>query len=92
MVFGESAGANLTALAGLAHDPALFRQGLADAKLDPQLDLKLQGVIALYPPVDFMRIDAMLADQGCPTGPGKHSDRNGMEPIYLGAALTEGQA
>jgi acetyl esterase/lipase len=85
VLFGESAGANLAALAGLAHDAPAFRRTLAD----PGADLRVRGVIALYPPVDFLKIDAMLAAQGCDAGPGRHDAADGMESRYLGAALVD---
>ena len=83
VVYGESAGANLAALAGVAHDAPLFRRSLRNAGTD----LRTRGVIALYPPVDFLQIDAMLAAQGCGANLPKHVARDGMESLYLGAPL-----
>ena len=81
-VYGEPAGADLAALAGVAHNAPLFRQALHD----PAADVCPRGVIALYPPVDFAQIDTMLAAQGCPAGP-RHDDKSGMESRYLRAAV-----
>lgn len=85
VVYGESAGANLASLAGVAHDEPLFRQTLVNARTD----LRPQGVIALYPPVDFLQIDSMLVAQGCDPQLATHNSKTGMESVYLGAALTE---
>lgn len=84
VVYGESAGANLASLAGVAYDEPLFRRSL----VDPKADLRPQGVIALYPPVDFLQIDGMLEAQGCPAQPMMaHAAAGSMESLYLGAAL-----
>ena len=85
VVFGESAGANLAALAGTAYDAPLFRKALAD----PASELRPQGVIALYPPVDFLQIDSMLVAQGCAPKTATHNNKDGMESAYLGAALKD---
>jgi len=82
-VFGESAGANLAALLGTAHDAPLFRQTLPD----PSVNLRPQALIVHYPPVDFGRIDAMLTAQGCDAQRINHASANSFESHYLGAAL-----
>lgn len=80
-VFGESAGANLAALAGTAYQSPLFRSALLkDADLEPM------AVIAQYPPVDFLRIDPMLAAQGCNSSM-MHNAANSFESAYIGAPL-----
>lgn len=83
-LFGESAGANIVSLAGTAYDNSEFR---ALIKND-NLNLKPSGVIALYPPVDFSKIDEMLISQGCDKKNANHNSAEGFESIYLGDALT----
>lgn len=82
VVFGESAGANLAALAGTAYNDKILRANVDN----PDINLKPMAVIAHYPPVDFLQIDPMLAAQGCPAGQ-LHDSANSFESAYMGAAL-----
>lgn len=84
VVYGESAGANLAALAGTAwEEPAFWTLSSARAHLKPS------AVIALYPPVDFLQIDAMLQAQGCFDPRTAHNNAQSFESRYLGAALAD---
>ncbi len=80
-VYGESAGANIAALAGTAYGEPLFKQGLATS-----IDIKPFAVIAHYPPVDFLKIDTMLKEQGCP-GSATHDSADSFESKYIGGPL-----
>jgi acetyl esterase/lipase len=59
--FGQSAAANIVALAGLAANNPVFNQ----EKIQPRIYIKPLGVIALYPPVDFTRIEKFQRQQCC---------------------------
>ncbi|MDZ5111355.1 alpha/beta hydrolase [Pseudomonas putida] len=82
-IYGESAGANLASLVGVAYDNPLFMpEGEAG------LDLKPMAVIAHYPPVNFLQIDPMLKAQECPGGM-EHNAAGSFESLYLGGALPD---
>lgn len=82
VVMGESAGANLASLAGVAATAPLMRAEL----VDPHADIRPLGVVALFPPVDFAQLDSLLARQGC-TGQA-HAQAGSFEARYLGGAFT----
>lgn len=84
-LFGESAGANIVSLAGTAYNDPEFRSLIKNSKLN----LKPSGVIALYPPVDFSKIDEMLIAQGCDKQTANHNSAAGFESMYLGGALPD---
>ncbi len=75
-VYGESAGANLATLAGTAFGDPVFRQDIPDK----QASVRPDGVVALYPPVDFAQVDPMLRAQGCPAAQNSHDQ-------YFGAVV-----
>ncbi|ENZ7914650.1 alpha/beta hydrolase fold domain-containing protein [Klebsiella aerogenes] len=81
--YGESAGANIVALAGLASDNPVFNQG----KIYPQTFIKPTGVISLYPPVDFARIAEFQKEQGCKVN--MPSQGLNFEEQYLGGKLAD---
>ncbi|NIF21486.1 alpha/beta hydrolase [Candidatus Pantoea multigeneris] len=81
--YGESAGANIVALAGLAADNPVFNQ----EKLHPATFIKPAGVISLYPPVDFARIVEFTQAQGCSGG--MHFPGLNFEEQYLGGKLAD---
>ena len=85
-IFGESAGANLAALLGVAYNDSIFRQ---DVETD-NINLKPIAVVAHFPPVDFLQIDTMLESQGCKTKE-KHNAADSFESAYLGKPLEEAQ-
>ena len=82
-VYGESAGGHLAALTGTAFNDATFRKSLPGNKGSVRPD----GVIALYPPVDFARLDPMLRAQGCDAAAINHGAASGAESRWLGAPL-----
>lgn len=84
-VYGESAGGNLALLMGTAFADAEFRRNLDDRLGSVRPD----GVVALYPPVDFARIDPMLRAQGCDASAIHHDTMAGAESRYLGAPVAE---
>lgn len=86
-IFGESAGANLASLVGVAFNDPTFRQ---DVKTD-DIDLKPIAVVAHFPPVDFLQIDTMLETQGCKTRE-RHNASDSFESVYLGKPLEEARA
>lgn len=83
-VFGESAGANLASLAGVAYDRPLFRKNLHN----PESQIRPDAVIALYPPVDFGKISVFTASQGCPSA-GSFNHGPDFEAEYIGGALSD---
>jgi len=74
-LYGESAGANLAALAGTGFGDPVFRQDIPDK----QASVRPDGVVALYPPVDFAQVSTMLRAQGCAAAQNDHDQ-------YLGVA------
>ena len=82
VVMGESAGANLAALAGTAAANGVMRGAL----LDRDADIRPQAVVALYPPVDFLQLDELMKAQGCPEA--NHNSADSFESRYLGGALS----
>lgn len=85
VVIGEAAGANLASLAGTAASAPLFRAEL----VNPQVDIRPLGVVALFPPVDFGQLDALLQKQDCDVSHGGHAGADSFEGRYLGGALAE---
>lgn len=81
VTMGESAGANLAALSGTAAGATVMRGAL----VNPQADIRPQGVVALYPPVDFLQLDTLLAQQGCHDA--THDSGDSFESRYLGGPL-----
>lgn len=81
ITMGESAGANLVSLSGTAAASEVMRGEL----LDPATDIRPQGVVALYPPVDFLQMDTLMSEQGCENP--NHDAVDSFESIYLGGAL-----
>lgn len=82
VVYGESAGANIVALNGVAYDQPLFRSNLKN----PNANVKPRAVIALYPPVDFNKIEEFTNNQNCKKGDSKEKLPS-LEEIYIGGAL-----
>ncbi|MDO7210442.1 alpha/beta hydrolase [Acinetobacter nosocomialis] len=82
VVYGESAGANIVALNGVAYDQPLFRMNLKN----PNANVKPRAVIALYPPVDFNKIEEFTNNQSCMKGDSKEKLPS-LEEIYIGGAL-----
>lgn len=82
IVMGESAGANLAALSGTAAANGVLRGAL----LDRDSDIRPQGVVALYPPVDFQQLDSLMQEQGCENP--NHNAADSFESLYLGGAIT----
>lgn len=81
-VYGESAGANIASLLGVAFDDPEFRQDINRAGID----LKPIAVVAEFPPIDFLQIDPMLKEQGCQSHTA-HNDASSFESVYIGSAL-----
>ncbi|MDM4472066.1 alpha/beta hydrolase [Klebsiella michiganensis] len=81
--YGESAGANIVSLAGLAYDNPDFNK----EKITPTHYIKPQGVIALYPPVDFSKIAQFVNAQGCATD--NDSEMLTLEEQYIGGKLSD---
>ena len=81
--YGESAGANIVTLAGLASEDPVFNQ----EKTHPQTFIKPSGVISLYPPVDFARIAEFQKEQGCKAH--MHFPGLSFEEQYLGGKLVD---
>ncbi|MCC4960278.1 alpha/beta hydrolase [Klebsiella pneumoniae] len=83
--YGESAGANIVSLAGLAFDDPTFNAG----KKHPQNFIRPEGVMALYPPVDFSKIQIFVTGQGCPVN--NDNNQPTLEEQYLGGTLSDNQ-
>ncbi|HBT4732656.1 TPA: alpha/beta hydrolase [Klebsiella quasipneumoniae subsp. similipneumoniae] len=83
--YGESAGANIVSLAGVAFDDPTFNAG----KKHPEKFIKPEGVLALYPPVDFSKIQGFVTEQGCPVSNDNHQPT--LEEQYLGGKLSDNQ-
>lgn len=86
VLMGESAGANLAALAGTAADSKVMYGALDDE----EADIRPQAVIALFPPVDFMQLDSLMQQQGCADA--HHGDADSFESQYLGGPLASKRA
>lgn len=82
VVYGESAGANIVALNGVAYDQPLFRSNLKN----PNANVKPRAVIAFYPPVDFNKIEEFTNNQNCKKEDSKEKLPS-LEEIYIGGAL-----
>lgn len=81
--FGESAGGNIVALAGLAANSPLFNKG----KIKPGKYIFPKGVITLYPPVDFSKIDEFKHAQGCNSS--EAQPELTLEEQYIGGRLAD---
>ncbi|MCG5227008.1 alpha/beta hydrolase [Acinetobacter pittii] len=82
VVYGESAGANIVALNGVAYDQPLFRSNLKNLNAN----VKPRAVIALYPPVDFNKIEEFTNNQNCKEVDSKEKLPS-LEENYIGGAL-----
>lgn len=87
VMMGESSGANLAALSGTAFDSSVMRGALNN----PQADIRPLGVVALYPPVDFLQLDRLMIKQGCTQG-ANHSEPDSFESQYLGGQIQKKKA
>lgn len=86
-VYGESAGANIATLVGVAFgNPSFAGSGITRTHNPRPI-----AVIAQYPPIDFLQIDPMLAGMGCNVS-AKHGELGSFESAYLGAALNSAPA
>lgn len=83
VVYGESAGANLASMLGTAYGHGLFTQGLSARTTS----VRPAGVIAHFPPVDFLQLDTLMSDQGCPASTINHNSATSFESRYLQAAI-----
>lgn len=81
--YGESAGANIVSLAGVAYADPVFNQ----TKKDAGHYIKPNGVIALYPPIDFGKIAQFTASQGCQVA-GEQPGLS-LEEQYIGGKLAD---
>jgi acetyl esterase/lipase len=51
--------------------------------------LRPTAVIAHYPPVDFLRLDVLLREQGCQAQVSNHDDAKSFESRYLGGPVQQ---
>jgi acetyl esterase/lipase len=83
-VFGQSAGGNLAAMAGVTGDIADYD----DASLgNSAVSSKVQAVIDWFGPTDFLQMDAQAKAQGCSADNQTHNDASSFESAYIGAAI-----
>jgi acetyl esterase/lipase len=84
VAWGSSSGANYAAMIAVSTNEALFDDpslGNADQLCD------VQAAIDWFGPVDFLSMDAQLAENGL--GPTDHSETVSPESRYLGARITD---
>lgn len=86
-VWGGSAGGYLALMAGVAADiPELDDPALGN----PDEPGNVQAVVAWFPPTDFLKMDAQLAESGfLPPPEFAHSGANSPESLILGKKITE---
>ncbi|VWX53283.1 alpha/beta hydrolase [Novosphingobium sp. 9U] len=82
-VWGQSAGANLALIAGLADRVPLFE----DRTIAPEASARVSAIVAMFPPTDFLRIDDQLKRTRCPAQDRFHDDPQSAESRYLGAPV-----
>ena len=90
-LWGGSAGAHLSSLAGLTGSDALDPRSPARVFEDPALgnpglSTFVSAVVAWYGPTDFLKMDPYLAE--CGLGPQDHSLSDSPESRLLGATIT----
>jgi acetyl esterase/lipase len=82
-VWGQSAGANLALLVGVANTSATF----ADQTIAPEQSSNVSAVVAMFPPINFLSMDAQLKSNGCPPEKAKHDDPGSAKSEYLRAPV-----
>lgn len=82
VVWGGSAGGNLSALLGTS-----FNTDLEDKSMGNESeDCKVQAVVDWFGPTDFLKMDEQLKEAGL--GPQDHSDEDSPESLVLGDKIT----
>jgi len=82
-VWGQSAGANLALLVGVADRSSTF----ADQTIAPEQSSRVSGVVAMFPPIDFLSMDEELRQNGCAPAKATHDDPGSAKSEYLGASV-----
>jgi acetyl esterase/lipase len=82
-VWGQSAGANLALLVGVADRSSTF----ADQSIAPEQSSRVSGVVAMFPPIDFLSMDEQLRRNGCAPEKATHDEPTSAKSEYLGAPV-----
>jgi acetyl esterase/lipase len=82
-IWGQSAGANLALLVGVADSSPAF----ADQTIAPEQSARVSAVVAMFPPIDFLSMDEQLKSDGCPPQKATHDDPGSAKSEYLGAPV-----
>lgn len=82
-VWGQSAGANLALLVGVADRSSTFD----DPAIAPEQSSRVSAVVAMFPPVDFLSMDEELKRNGCAPEKATHDDPASAKSEYLGAPV-----
>lgn len=86
IVWGGSAGGYFTLMSAVSNGIEYF-----DDNTDPniEIDTKIKGAIAWFPPVNFLTMDNHLKESGLLRKIPDHSDVNSPESLFIGASIEE---
>lgn len=86
IVWGGSAGGYFTLMSAVSNGIEYF-----DDNTDPniEIDTKIKGAIAWFPPVNFLTMDNHLKESGLLRKTPDHSDKNSPESLFIGVAIEE---
>ena len=84
VVWGGSAGGYFTLMSGLIDCYDFF-----DDEYSSQTDTKIQGLIAWFPPVNFINMDSQLKKSGLLKKYPDHDDNYSPESLFVGASITK---
>lgn len=84
VVWGGSAGGYMTLMAGLIDAYEMF-----DDQYSADIDSKIQGLVAWFPPVDFSHMDEQLRASGLLKKYPDHDDACSPESLFIGAPIME---
>lgn len=86
VVWGGSAGGYFALMSGLIDRIELF-----DDEYSSLTDSKIQGLVAWFPPVNFLEMDNQLKESGLLKKYPDHTDDKSPESLFIGAPITRNQ-